>query len=535
MIYYFIVNNKIETLVCPPCFSTRSSDFNSNIDNYITSVSNIVGSTISSTNSGSSNSNKRTSNNIRSIRTGGGMKGLNSILLPFLVLYDRSPLTYPHSSINAVSCSRNSNYDRNCSDSSINRSNHGKKNNNNNNNDYNKSFRNKDDSNDNSNHDNSGNQNNDNSINNNSNSDNINSNKNYYNDDKNNNIDNNRMLYGPIAQCCASYCLPSVHTYSQTHFSIHPSTDPLIYSSIKPSTQPPTHTPKHNPKSLSHTFFFLFSFFSLFSLSSLFSFFPLSFFSSLFFLPSLPSSPRPPLFSCSLYSCIQKQYWNVGFLNYYSLKQIPNFLLATPMIILSCYTIYILYGYISIYYLSYYIKKKEKNKKISECLCKNESINMNKNEKIRMKKNKEVGKIANKKNIKNAINQKDRLNEKMINIFIQIISVIMNMIECPFTPYFIHMLFVLFVGITIAHVQIITRLICSSCPFIYIGIALLLSGKNGINENNKNPKSKKVSKINEKNENAKKNNTIVRVVVIIFILLFIFLGVLLHPNLYPWT
>ncbi|KAG0092594.1 hypothetical protein BGZ92_009276 [Podila epicladia] len=45
---------------------------------------------------------------------------------------------------------------------------------------------------------------------------------------------------------------------------------------------------------------------------------------------------KPPL----LYTFVQSFYWNIGFFRYYEIKQIPNFLMAAPMITLSAVGIY---------------------------------------------------------------------------------------------------------------------------------------------------------------------------------------------------
>lgn len=46
-----------------------------------------------------------------------------------------------------------------------------------------------------------------------------------------------------------------------------------------------------------------------------------------------------PNFS-AMYMFIQREYWNVGLFRYYELKQLPNFLLAAPMLILSAHSLF---------------------------------------------------------------------------------------------------------------------------------------------------------------------------------------------------
>ena len=54
-------------------------------------------------------------------------------------------------------------------------------------------------------------------------------------------------------------------------------------------------------------------------------------------------------------------------------------------------------------------------------------------------------------------------------------STCVDILKNPLSVHLVHLLVVTMLGILVAHVQIVTRLICSSCPLIYLGFALLLS------------------------------------------------------------
>ena len=295
-------------------------------------------------------------------------------------------------------------------------------------------------------------------------------------------------------------------------------------------------------------------------------------------LPSFSPSPSPPplLFPSpylsffhfsNYYSAVQRAYWNVGFLRYYKVKQIPNFLLASPIVCVSIFTLvtlsYRLYSFHS-------DNTKEGKNKTFKLL---------------------------------SSSYYRSLHNAMRLSFVCATSCVGR--------HLIHLLLVTLVGLLVAHVQITTRLICSSCPIIYIGFATLFSPspsdiaqhdryqKGGVEENEKRKRRRKkkkkkveavccaslisvVAKVEEKSESkytdrliSKRRkrrrtasiaittmtseddkaehsnsgmpylsyirNKLRRVregapyLVMSYLLLFNILGVLLHPNFYPWT
>mgnify|MGYP001792912205 CR=1 FL=1 len=147
------------------------------------------------------------------------------------------------------------------------------------------------------------------------------------------------------------------------------------------------------------------------------------------------------------YAYIQKNHWNVGFLNYYELKQFPNFMLATPVILLSLFTVKV---YIS---------------KCSDSLVETKHFR--------------------------------------------------RWIDSPamrFLPYAFHLMFLVVYGVMSVHVQILTRLIYSSSPLIYLHMARYAA----------------------QYFNTSTKSRLFKAVMANYVLYFV-VGTLLHSNFLPWT
>ena len=95
-----------------------------------------------------------------------------------------------------------------------------------------------------------------------------------------------------------------------------------------------------------------------------------------------------------------------------------------------------------------------------------------------------------------------------------------------------HLLATLIVGLLWANVQITTRLICSSCPIIYVGMASIVTGYDY--------KSSRDARTTARGRGGSTSSlsfflSVDGYTVAWYILIYNIAGVLLHTNYYPWT
>jgi hypothetical protein len=156
-----------------------------------------------------------------------------------------------------------------------------------------------------------------------------------------------------------------------------------------------------------------------------------------------------------MYSALQRKHWNVGFLTQYHWRQIPNFLLALPVLFLATFTLF--------RYLSFSLT---------------------------------------------APNLHHRL-PLLLSLF----------------PYALHLMALLSVLCLSAHIQISTRVLLSSSPLLYLSISAFSSS-----QSHHQPASL-VGNLFP----AFPRYSWRRRLLFGWLLTFLFGGLILHPNSFPWT
>jgi phosphatidylinositol glycan class V len=201
----------------------------------------------------------------------------------------------------------------------------------------------------------------------------------------------------------------------------------------------------------------------------------------------------------SLYAHVQRKYWNVGLFRYYELKQIPNFLLAAPLLILS-FTAAVVWIAHSWNHIMPSASKSDRgsNAGINRLFARSRAF-------LRW--------------VYLAI---DASTNKSSDGQSQ--STILLLIGPTFLSYYAILAGFALVGTFIAHVQISTRLICSSCPAIYWFWTCLLVKDGRVKDNSGDgvislfPFDSHIARL-----------------LFPYFVLFNILGVVLHVNFLPWT
>lgn len=191
-----------------------------------------------------------------------------------------------------------------------------------------------------------------------------------------------------------------------------------------------------------------------------------------------------------IYSYIQDIYWNVGFLRYYELKQIPNFLLATPVAMLVAWATW---TFVTTH----------------PWLCLTLGMRRSKITKILMKSN--PGFLS-------------------PGVFV----------------YIVHAAFLLLFGSLCMHVQVLTRFLGSSTPIVYWFPAYLLQDQEPLLRSLETMPWKPLARDSLQGQKVLRNSimgllynwkasSLVTRCILGYFLTYWLLGLLLHCNFLPWT
>lgn len=190
-----------------------------------------------------------------------------------------------------------------------------------------------------------------------------------------------------------------------------------------------------------------------------------------------------PLFN--LYGYVQKKHWNVGLFRYFQIKQIPNFLLAMPVLV------------VSICAVTSWIEQSWTQFQRNEAIVANRTCTD------------QTPFTASRSVMRWAITALQKFtDDENLGAFESRCIENGALLESPILlGHYAVLAASSLVGLIMAHVQISTRLICSSCPAFYWYLAVKISKRNGYWGD----------------------------AIVCWFLLYNILGIIMHPNWLPWT
>lgn len=193
----------------------------------------------------------------------------------------------------------------------------------------------------------------------------------------------------------------------------------------------------------------------------------------------------------SLYTYVQRKHWNVGLLRYFEIKQVPNFILAMPVLILS-FCAAARWIVMSWNHVIDCVTSTSKGYKTLESICWWAFYSLN--------------------SCSDLFDSKQRRRSSSVSNEVQLLLGPLCL------PYYAILAGFALVGTFVAHVQISTRLICSSCPALYwFASALVIPCE---------------SRDQTKED---KDGYHLRKFICSYFLLYNALGIIMHVNWLPWT
>ena len=202
---------------------------------------------------------------------------------------------------------------------------------------------------------------------------------------------------------------------------------------------------------------------------------------------------------------MQNQYWNLGFLAYYRLKQIPNFFLAAPVVVITCLSV--------MDFARAHCERRRMDKKgLKETIL--ELLFVDYFEKKQRDERDNVD--------TNEVQHRPR-------------SCFLLSADC--FPFHVYTSFLLIFGLCFMHVQVITRMLFSSSPILYLFMGsqfLDAADYNDTKTLESGSKEEGVVQLLRRIIHMAKNSRLQKALLLYCGFYFV-IGTLLHCNFLPWT